>query len=58
MIDDGRYVATFYYRNIIDCVHYLFCLVAYRSDMVYTPIREDDLNGERLYSEMDMAENC
>jgi len=38
VINDGQGAATFYYRNIIDCVHYLICQVAYRSDMVYAPI--------------------
>jgi len=36
--DDGQDAATFYYQNIIDCVHYLIRQVAYSSDMVYAPI--------------------
>jgi hypothetical protein len=56
VIDDGRHAATFYYRNIIDCVRYLIRQVAYRSDMVYAPIREYDSSGERLYSEMHTAD--
>jgi len=55
-IDDGRHATTFYYRNIIDCVRYLIRQVRYSSDMVYTPIREYDSSGERLYSEMHMAD--
>jgi len=55
-IDNGRNATTFYYRNIIDCVRYLIRQVAYRSDMVYTPIREYDSSGERLYSEMHTAD--
>jgi len=39
-IDDGRHATTFYYRNIIDCVHYLICQVVYSSDIVYAPIPE------------------
>jgi len=46
IIDDGRHAPTFYYRNIIDGVRYLIRQVAYRSDMVYAPIREYDLSGE------------
>jgi len=56
IIDDSRHAATFYYRNIINCVRYLIRQVAYRSDMVYTPIRESDLSGERVYSEMHTAD--
>jgi len=55
-IDDGRHATTFYYRNIIDCVCYLIRQVAYSSDIVYAPIREYDLSGERLYSEMHTAD--
>ena len=56
VIDDGRHVATFYYRNIMDCVHYLVPQVAYRSDMVHAPIQEYDSSGERSYSEMGTAD--
>jgi len=55
-IDDGAHATTFYYRNIIDGIRYLIRQVAYSSDMVYTPIREYDSNGERLYSEMHTAD--
>jgi len=51
-IDDGQHATTFYYRNIIDCVRYLICQVTYSSYIVYTPIREYESSGERLYSEM------
>jgi len=56
VIDDGRHAATFSCRSIIDCVRYLIRQVAYRSDMVYTPIREYDSSGERVYSEMHTAD--
>ena len=55
-IGDGRHTTTFYYRNALDCVRYLVRQVAYRSDMVYAPIREYDSSGERLYSEMHTAD--
>jgi len=51
-IDDSRHATTFYYRNIMDCVRYLIRQVAYSSDIVYAPIAEYDLSGQRLYSEM------
>ena len=56
VIDDGRHAATFYYRNIIDCVRYLIRQVLYRSDMVYAPIRKYDSGGKKLYSEMHKAD--
>jgi len=55
-IDHGRHAKTFYYRNIIDCVRYLICQVAYGSDMVNASIREYDSSRERLYSEMHTAD--
>ena len=56
-IDDSRHATTLYYRNIIDCVYNLIHQVAYCSDsMIYAPIREYDLSGERLYSEMHTAD--
>jgi len=56
VIGDGRHTTTFYYRNALNYVRYLVCQVAYRSDMVYAPIREYDSSGERLYSEMHTAD--
>jgi len=55
-IDDGQHVTTFYYRNVIDCVRFLIHQVAYRSEMVYAPVREYNSSGERLYSEMHTAD--
>lgn len=55
-IDDGQHSRTIYYRNVVDCVRYLIRQVAYRSDMVYAPIREYDSSGQRLYSEMHTAD--
>ena len=56
VIGDGRHTTTFYYRNPLYCIRYLVRQVAYRSDMVYAPIREYDSSGERLYSEMHTAD--
>jgi len=55
-IDDGQHATTFYYRNVLNCVRYLIRQVAYKSDMVYAPMREYDSSGERLYSEMHTAD--
>ena len=56
VIADGRHAATFCYQNIIDCVRYLIRQMAYRSDMVYEPIREYNSSGERFHSEMHTAD--
>jgi hypothetical protein len=55
-MDDGKHSTTFYYRDVIGCVHYLIRQIAYRPDMVYAPIREYDSSGDRLYSEMHTAD--
>ena len=55
-IDDGQHATTFYYQNVIDCVRFLIRQVAYRSEMVYPPVREYNSSGERLYSEMHTAD--
>ena len=44
--------STFFYRNIVDCVRYVLRQVAYKDDMVYAPVHEDDSDRNRMYSEM------
>jgi len=39
-INDGRHVTTFNYQNVFNCICYLICQVAYRSNMVSEPIQE------------------
>jgi len=51
-IDDGQHATTFHYRNVIDCIRFLIRQVAYKSEMVYAPVREFNSSGERLYMEM------
>jgi len=55
-IDHGQHATTFYYRNVIDRVHFLIRQVAYRSQRDYAPVREYNSSGERLYSEMHTAD--
>jgi len=55
-LENGTHLTTFYYRNIVSCIRYLIRQVAYRGDMVYAPVREYDLRGDRLYSEMHTAD--
>jgi len=37
-IDDDQGATTFYFQNVIDCVHFLISHVTYRSEMVYPPV--------------------
>src|SRR5205807_1195 len=47
-VDDGKRATTFYYRNVVDCVHYLIRQVTYRLDIVYAPIHEYNSSRERF----------
>ena len=55
-VDNGRRSLLFFYRNILDCVRYLLRQIAYRDDFIYTPWREYDSEGQRVYSEMHTAD--
>jgi hypothetical protein len=52
---DGH-ASTFFYRDMVQCVEYLLSQPAYRDDVVYAPVREQNETGERLYSEMHTAD--
>lgn len=45
----------FYYRDISSCIRYLLRQKAYSDSLVYEPIREYDMHGKRVYSEMHTA---
>jgi len=53
---DGQRTLPFFYRNVLDCVRYLLRQIAYRDDLVYAPRREYHQSGQRIYSEMQMAD--
>jgi len=55
-LDDGKRTLSFFYRNVLDWVRYLLPQIAYRDDFVYTPRREYDTNGQRIYAEMHTAD--
>jgi len=55
-VDDGKRTLPFSYRNVLDCVRYLMCQIAYRDDFLYAPRREYDTNGQRIYPEMHTAD--
>jgi len=46
----------FWYRNIIHCVEYLLAQRAYYESLVWAPVREYNIPGERVYSELHTAE--
>lgn len=55
----------FFYSNVLDCVRYLLCQIAYQEDLVYILRHELDPNGERIYADMhtsdqwtDVQEHC
>ena len=52
----GGHASTFFYRDMVQCVEYLLSQPAYRDDVVYAPVREQNETGERLYSEMHTAD--
>ena len=55
-VEDGSRTVPFFYRNVLDCVRYLHRQIAYRDDLVYTPRREFDHSGNRIYAEMHIAD--
>ena len=50
--EDRQHSTCFFYRNIVDCVRYLIGQIAYKDSMVYSPVKEYDSEGARVYTEM------
>ena len=55
-VEDSRRALPFFYRNVVDCVRYLLRQIAYRDDLGYTPQREYDHSGKRIYAEIHTAD--
>jgi len=55
-VEDRKRTLPFFYRNVLDCVRLLLHQIAYQDDLVNAPRRELDLNGERIYVEMHIAD--
>lgn len=51
-----RNASDFWYRDIIECAAYLLRQPAYARDAVWTPVKETNAHGNRLYSEMHTAD--
>jgi len=55
-VEDGKRTLSFFYFIVQDCVRCLLRQIAYRDDFVYTPRREYDHTGQRVYAEMPTAD--
>jgi len=55
-VADSQRTLQFFYRDVLGCVRYLLCQIAYRDDLVYAPQREYDPSGQRIYAEMHTAD--
>jgi len=42
----------FWYRDVLDCIQYLVRQKCYAKDIVWSPVRDFDAHGERVYTEM------
>jgi len=42
----------FWYRNVLDCIRYLVRQKCYEKDIVWSPVRDFDVHGDRVYTEM------
>lgn len=52
----GSSATQFYYRDILFCASFLLKQRAFATEMVYTPVKIYDGNGERVYSELHTAD--
>jgi len=53
---DNQRTLPFFYCNILDCIRYLLRQIAYRDDFVYALRRENDQEGQEIFSEMHTAD--
>jgi len=51
-VDDDKRTLLFFCCNVLDCVRYLLRQIAYQDTLVYTPCREYNPSGQRIYAEM------
>ena len=47
-VENSKRTLPFFSCNVLDCVRYLLCQIAYQDDLVYAPRREFDADGERI----------
>ena len=54
-VENNQRTLSFFYRNILDCIRYLLCQIAYQDDLLYAPCHGYDQHGQRMFSEMHTA---
>jgi len=57
-VKDNEKTLSFFYHNIVDCIRYLICQIAYRDDLVYVLRHEYDQNRLRIFSEIHTTDWC
>jgi len=55
-VENGDRTLSFFYHNVLSCVRYLLCKIAYPDDFVYMPPRESNHTGQLGYAEMHTAD--
>jgi len=55
-VEDGQRTLLIFYRDVLECVRYLLHQIAYPDDLIYTPQREYDPTGHRIYGEIHTAD--
>ena len=55
-VEDGSRTVPFFYRNMLDCVRHPLHQITYLDALVYTPWREYNHSGNRIYAEMHTAD--
>jgi len=48
----------FWHRDVLECIKYSLRRQCYAESMAWCPVRGFDGSGERVYSEMHMADWC
>jgi len=54
--DNGQRTLPFFYPDVLGVVRYLLRQIVYGDDLVYSPRREYDTSGPRIYAEMHTAD--
>jgi len=55
-VDDGKQTLPFVYRNVLDCVRYLLCQIAYSDNFVDAPRSKCVTNGQWTDTDMHTAD--
>jgi len=55
-IEDCKRALPCYYWNVLDCLRYHPCQLAYHDNLGYTPCLKYNPSGQRIYAEMNRAD--